>query len=232
MGKNTMVRPALRSVSSPYQGKHRFVFTSGNLKELRDLITANKVAAPAHAGAFAPKDVTTSFFQALGIPTTGDTIKIISDVKVVVAGTRVGTSEATLLNMLNIFPLTYGMTVVQIFDNRNAFPPSVLDVDEQALIDRFVSRIKTVPAISLTLNYPTIVLKHASIVLSNEVVFSFSPSRSLMFYLSDDSNDMRRNHLQPFYFRRAAYAEEANEELESEAEDEPQIADLVRIFLA
>ncbi|KAF8901123.1 hypothetical protein CPB85DRAFT_1377396 [Mucidula mucida] len=178
MGKNTMVRPALRSVSSPYQGKHRFVFTSGDLKELRDLITANKVAAPAHAGAFAPKDVTTSFFQALGIPTTGDTIEIISDVKVVVVGTRVGTSEAILLNMLNIFPLTYGMTVVQIFDNGNAFPPSVLDVDEQALIDHFVSRIKTVPAISLTLNYPTIVLEHASIVLSNEVVFSFSPSRS------------------------------------------------------
>ncbi len=51
------------------------------------------------------------------------------------------------------------------------------NVDEQALIDRFVSRIKTVPAISLTLNYPTIVIEHTSIVLSNEVVFSFSPSR-------------------------------------------------------
>ncbi|KAF8877336.1 hypothetical protein CPB85DRAFT_1378534 [Mucidula mucida] len=210
MGKNTMVRPALRS--------------------LRDLITANKVAAPAHAGAFAPKDMTTSFFQALGIPTTGDTIKIISDVKVVVAGTRVGTSEATLLNMLNIFPLTYGMTVVQIFDNGNAFPPSVLDVDEQALIDRFVSRIKTVSAISLTLNYPTIVLEHASIVLSNESSKS-SPSR-WPSYLTHHVSLSCRFVLLQFGADTPVNAEEANEELESEAEDEPQIADLVHIFLA
>ncbi len=51
----------------------------------------------------------TSFFQALGVPTkiARGTIEIVSDVKVVDAGNRVGTSEATLLNMLNISPFTY-----------------------------------------------------------------------------------------------------------------------------
>ena len=66
----------------PYvKGNIGFVFTDQDLKEIRELIIANKVAAPAHAGAFAPKDVIvsacstgmesrkTSFFQALGIPT-------------------------------------------------------------------------------------------------------------------------------------------------------------------
>ncbi|KAF8914713.1 hypothetical protein CPB85DRAFT_1499927 [Mucidula mucida] len=210
MGKNTMVRPALRS--------------------LRNLITANKVAAPAHAGAFAPKDVTTSFFQALGIPTTGDTIEIISDVKVVVAGTCVGTSEATLLNMLNIFPLTYGMTVVQIFDNGNAFPPSVLDVDEQALIDRFVSRIKTVPAISLTLNYPTI---HTLMTRTTRAGIIFSPFTLGVPLVCDvDAGDLLHAQFAELDAMDDVDAQEANEELESEAEDEPQIADLVRIFLA
>ena len=181
MGKNTMVRRALRTVLSdspqyerllPYvKGNIGFVFTDQDLKEIRELIVANKVAAPARAGAFAPKDVIvpacntgmepgkTSFFQALGIPTkiARGTIEIVSDVKVVTAGTRVGPSEATLLNMLNISPFTYGMTVVQIFDQGTVFSPDVLDVEESELIDRFLSGIKTVAAISLALAYPTIV---------------------------------------------------------------------------
>jgi len=181
MGKNTMVRRALRTILSenpqferllPHvKGNVGFVFTDKDLKEVRDIIVANKVAAPARAGALAPKDVVvpasntgmepgkTSFFQALGIPTkiARGTIEIVSDVKVVTAGTRVGPSEATLLNMLNISPFTYGMTVVQIYDQGNVFSPDVLDIDEQILVDRFLSAIKTVAAISLALNYPTIV---------------------------------------------------------------------------
>lgn len=188
MGKNTMVRRALRSIlaDSPQferllphvKGNIGFVFTSSDLKEIREIIVANKVAAPARAGAFAPKDVTvpagntgmepgkTSFFQALGIPTkiARGTIEIVSDVKVVIGGSRVGTSEATLLNMLNISPFTYGMTVVQIFDSGNSFSPSVLDVDEAELIDRFLSGIKTIAAISLALNYPTLVSVTHSLV--------------------------------------------------------------------
>jgi large subunit ribosomal protein LP0 len=181
MGKNTMVRRALRSVlsDSPHferllphvKGNVGFVFTSGDLKDVRETIVANKVAAPARAGAYAPKDVTvpagntgmepgkTSFFQALGIPTkiARGTIEIVTDIKVVTAGTRVGSSEATLLNMLNISPFTYGMTVVQIFDQGNVFPPSVLDVSEHELIERFLTGVKTIAAISLALKYPTIV---------------------------------------------------------------------------
>lgn len=180
MGKNTMVRRALRSVLAenptyerllPHvKGNIGFVFTDQDLKEIRDVVEANVVAAPARAGAYAPKDVIvpagntgmepgkTSFFQALQIPTkiARGTIEIINDMKVVVAGTRVGPSEATLLNMLNISPFTYGMTVVQIFDRGNVFPPSVLDVGEDELIERFLTGIKTIASLSLALNYPTI----------------------------------------------------------------------------
>ncbi|KIP11192.1 hypothetical protein PHLGIDRAFT_158971 [Phlebiopsis gigantea 11061_1 CR5-6] len=188
MGKNTMVRRALRSILAEYpqferllphvRGNIGFVFTSSDLKEIRDLITANKVAAPARAGALAPLNVTipagntgmepgkTSFFQALGIPTkiARGTIEIVSDVQVVTAGTRVGASEATLLNLLNISPFTFGMTVVQIFDGGNVFPPDVLDISDQELLDRFTSGIKTIAAISLALNYPTLVSVAHSLV--------------------------------------------------------------------
>lgn len=205
MGKNTMVRRALRTILSespqferllPYvKGNIGFVFTDQDLKEVREIIVANKVAAPARAGAFAPKDVTvpasntgmepgkTSFFQALGIPTkiARGTIEIVSDVKVVTAGTRVGTSEATLLNMLNISPFTYGMTVVQIFDQGNVFSPEVLDVDESELIDRFLSGIKTIAAISLAINYPTIVSVTHSLVNAYKNLIAISLATEYTF---------------------------------------------------
>jgi large subunit ribosomal protein LP0 len=205
MGKNTMVRRALRTILTehpeferllPYvKGNIGFVFSDKDLKEVRDLIVANKVAAPARAGAFAPKDVTvpagntgmepgkTSFFQALGIPTkiARGTIEIVSDIKVVTAGSRVGPSEATLLNMLNISPFTYGMTVVQIFDQGNIFSPDVLDIDEQELIDRFLSGIKTVAAISLALNYPTIVSVAHSLVNAYKNVLAVSLATDYTF---------------------------------------------------
>ncbi|KAJ7637674.1 60S acidic ribosomal protein P0 [Mycena polygramma] len=217
MGKNTMVRRALRSILVEYpqferllphvKGNIGFVFTSGDLKEIREIIIANKVAAPARAGAFAPKDVTvpagntgmepgkTSFFQALQIPTkiARGTIEIVADIKVVVAGTRVGTSEATLLNMLNISPFTYGMSVVQIFDNGNAFSPSVLDVDESELIDRFMSGIKTIAALSLALKYPTLVSVSHSLVnayknllaVSLATEYTFEGSEKVKEYLAN-----------------------------------------------
>jgi len=188
MGKNTMVRRALRSIIADFpqlerllphvRGNIGFVFTSSDLAEIRGIITANKVAAPARAGALAPRHVLvpagntgmepgkTSFFQALGIPTkiARGTIEIVSDVQVVTAGTRVGPSEATLLNMLNISPFTYGMTVVQIYDQGNVFPPDVLDVSTDELIDRFLTGVKMIAALSLALNYPTIVSVTHSLV--------------------------------------------------------------------
>ncbi|SOV09544.1 probable RPP0 - acidic ribosomal protein L10.e [Ustilago sp. UG-2017a] len=180
MGKNTMARRALRMLvgdNPDYErllphlkGNIGFVFTSGDLKDVRDQILSNRVAAPARAGAYAPADILvkagntgmepgkTSFFQALGVPTkiARGTIEIVSDVKVVDAGSRVGTSEATLLNMLNISPFTYGMTVVQIYDQGQCFESSVLDVSEDDLVDRFVLGVKQIACISLALNYPTI----------------------------------------------------------------------------
>ncbi|KAK8126223.1 60S ribosomal protein uL10 [Apiospora kogelbergensis] len=146
MGKNTMVRRALKTfvADSPeyerllphIRGNIGFVFTNGDLKDIRDKILANKVAAPARAGAVAPADVyipagntgmepgKTSFFQALGVPTkiARGTIEITSDLKLVEAGSKVGASEATLLNMLNISPFTYGLGVVQVYDQGNTFP--------------------------------------------------------------------------------------------------------------
>lgn len=100
----------------------------------------------------------TSFFQALGVPTkiARGTIEITTDLKLVEAHTKVGASEATLLNMLNISPFTYGMSIAQIYDQGQVFSPEVLDIEESQLFAALNSAIKTITTISLAVNYPTL----------------------------------------------------------------------------
>lgn len=100
----------------------------------------------------------TSFFQALGVPTkiARGTIEITADLKLVEAGTKVGPSEATLLNLLNISPFTYGLAIEQVYDQGNTFPPEVLDVGEEQLLKTFGTAISTVASVSLAIGYPTL----------------------------------------------------------------------------
>lgn len=255
MGKNTMARRALRMVLAekpiyerllPHvKGNIGFVFTSGDLKDVRKNILENRVAAPARAGAFAPQDVwvkaantgmepgKTSFFQALGIPTkiARGTIEIVSDVKVVNGGTRVGTSEAALLNMLNISPFTYGMSVVMIFSEGNAFESSVLDVDEDELIGRFLLGIKQVACISLAVNYPTIASVTHSLVNAYKNLIAVSLATEYEF---DGSKKAKEYLANPEAFAAAAPAAAASSapaaaaeaEKEEEKEEEESDGDL------
>ncbi|KAF2155908.1 hypothetical protein K461DRAFT_274963 [Myriangium duriaei CBS 260.36] len=180
MGKNTMVRRALKGFineSPEYErllpfvkGNVGFIFTNGDLKAIREKILSNRVAAPARAGAVAPIDTyvpagntgmepgKTSFFQALGVPTkiARGTIEITADVLVTKAGEKVGASEATLLNLMNISPFTYGMEIVQIYDQGQTFASSVLDIEESQLLKAFSTAINTIATISLATNYPTL----------------------------------------------------------------------------
>jgi len=243
MGKNTMVRRALRTMIGEYpqlerllvavRGNVGFVFTSSDLAEIRDIITANKVAAPARAGALAPKDVKvpagntgmepgkTSFFQALGIPTkiARGTIEIVSDVQVVTAGTRVGPSEATLLNMLNISPFTYGMSVVLIFDQGNMFSPEVLDISTEELINRFLAGIKTLAAISLALKYPTIASVTHSLVNSYKNLIAIALVTEYTFDGAEKAKEYLAN---PEAFAAAAPVAAAADDAPAKAEEEEE----------
>jgi large subunit ribosomal protein LP0 len=118
----------------------------------------------------------TSFFQALGVPTkiARGTIEITADLKLVEAGSKVGASEATLLNMLNISPFTYGMGVHQIYDNGQTFEPSVLDIEESQLLKAFSSAIATIASISLAANFPTLPSVMHSVVNSYKKVISIA----------------------------------------------------------
>ncbi|ODV63570.1 60S ribosomal protein uL10 ASCRUDRAFT_73391 [Ascoidea rubescens DSM 1968] len=243
MGKNTMVRRAIRGVLHelpdfekilPFvKGNVGFIFTNEKLTDIRDLIVANKVQAPARAGAFSDADIfipaintgmepgKTSFFQALGVPTkiTRGTIEITTEVLVVKAGTKVGPSEATLLNMLNISPFTYGMTVVQVYDEGQAFPSSVLDITDEELIEQFIKAINVIAQISLGASYPTLPSVSHNIVNHYKNVLAVSVATDYTFKGSEEIKERLAN---PEAYAVAAPVETAKEDAPAAKEEEDE----------
>lgn len=179
MGKNTMMRKAIRGQLQKHPqlekllphlvGNVGFVFTNEELTEIRDILLSNKKEAPAKAGAIAPLDVfvpagntgqgpeKTSFFQALAIPTkiTKGTIEILSDIHLIKKDEKVGASESALLGMLNIRPFHYGLVCKTVYDNGSVFNPSILDIKDEDMIQKFCQGIANVAAVSLAIGYPT-----------------------------------------------------------------------------
>jgi len=219
MGKNTMMRKAIRGYMEKNPDLERllphikmnvgFVFTKEELVTIRDLLLANKKAAPAKAGAIAPVDVTipaqntgmgpekTSFFQALQIPTkiTKGTIEIIQDVPIIKVGDKVGASEATLLNMLKISPFTYGLLIQKVYDAGSIFDPEILDITDDDIKNKFMAGVANVAAVCLTINYPTIASVPHSIVngMKNLLAvaavtdITFKEAETLKEFLADPS---------------------------------------------
>ncbi|KJR83413.1 large subunit ribosomal protein LP0 [Sporothrix schenckii 1099-18] len=248
MGKNTMVRRALKTFVNdtpeyerllPFvKGNIGFVFTNGDLKTIRDKILVNKVAAPARAGAIAPVDVwvpagntgmepgKTSFFQALGVPTkiARGTIEITTDLKLVESGNKVGPSEATLLNMLNISPFTYGMGIAQVYDQGNTFSPDVLDIGEEQLLGAFSSAITTIACVSLAINFPTLPSVLHSLVNSYKNVLAIAIETEISWPEIEQLKDRIANPeayaaAAPVAAAEETKAEAAAEEKEEEAEE-------------
>jgi large subunit ribosomal protein LP0 len=55
-------------------------------------------------------------------------VEIVSDVKLVTKGEKVGRSAAELLVMLGIKPFYYGITIEHVYDKGEVYPADVLDI--------------------------------------------------------------------------------------------------------
>jgi len=198
MGKNTMIRKAIRghlqnipglSELLPFiRGNMGFVFTKGDLGDVKKILLTERVAAPAKAGAIAPVDVVvpkgntgmeptqTSFFQALNIQTkiTKGQVEIINDVPLIKKGDKVGASEANLLKRLDIMPFSYGLTIEAVYDNGNIYDLAMLDITEEDIVSKFRGAVRNVACISLAIGYPTIASLPHSIIRGYKNVLAIS----------------------------------------------------------
>lgn len=161
--------PELGDITKHLRGNIGFVFTKGDLKEVRDRIQSNKVPAPARAGAVAQVSVTipsgltgmeptqTSFFQALNIPTkiNRGQIEIMNSVEVFKAGEKVTSSQVALLSKMNIKPFSYGLTFKQVYNKGSIYEPGVLDITDDRLKKSVFAGIANLAALSLQIGHPT-----------------------------------------------------------------------------
>jgi len=254
MGKNTMMRkairghldnnPALEKILPHIRGNVGFVFTKGDLTEVRQIIMDNKVAAPAKAGALAPDVVKvppqntglgpekTSFFQALNIPTkiSKGTIEILNEVKLLNPGDRVGASEATLLNMLNISPFTYGLIIEQVYDSGTVFEPSILDITDDDLRKRFMEGVVNLACVSLAMGYPTIASVPHIIVNGFKNLLAIAAATEVEFKEAETIKEFLKDPSKFVTATAAATdapaAEEAKEEAKAESESEEEDDDM------
>jgi len=215
-GKNTQMRRVLRNLEEagrPELEKLRaclklnvaLVFTNGDLSDVKKEIEGNKLPAAARAGAMAQVSVTipagvtslepsqTSFLQALNIGSkiTKGMIEIISDVKLFDAGERVDSSQAALLQKMDILPFAYGLTVEKVYDDGSVFEPSVLAISPDDVVNAFKFGVKNVAAVCIELEMPSlasvsysILLAYANLLaLACETDFTFKQAEAVRAHL-------------------------------------------------
>ncbi len=139
----------------------------------------------------------TSFLQALNIASkiNKGQVEIVSDVHLIKKGDKVGSSEATLLQKLNIKPFSYGLIILHIYDNGFVFDPSVLKLTDKDIIDKFRVGVANLASLSLELGYPTLAsLPHSlsnayknvlSIAVGTE--YSFPAAEKIKAYIANPS---------------------------------------------
>jgi len=181
MGKNTMMRKCIREfveenpgtpvgqLEELCRGNIGFIFTNGDLSEVREILEKNVRPAPARVGAVAPCDVIipkgptgcdpgqTAFFQTLQIATkiTRGQIEMTADTHLITAGEKVTASQAAILQKLEIEPFTYGIHLKSVYDNGSLFDAKVLDITDDVLAAKFGSALSMLASLSLALGYPT-----------------------------------------------------------------------------
>jgi len=217
MGKNTQQRknisiaakenPKLRVLGDLLRQNVGLVFTHDDLGAVRQILLANVVGAPAKVGATSPVQVVvpagntglepgmTSFFQALNIPTkiTKGTVEIQSDVVLLKPGDRVGQSEATLLQKLNIKPFTYGLKCLTIYDDGSLYDASLLDFKSEDVAKLVSSVVGDIASLSLQIGYPSLPACPTLVANAARDLLAVSMATEYSFPLADKLKEALKN---------------------------------------
>jgi len=180
MGKNTLIRKAIKNAKDEHpewqdllnhiRGNVGLVFTKEDLGAIHPKLLESRVPANAKIGIVAPQDVIlpaqvttleptkTNFFAALDIATkiTRGCVEILNDVKLCAEGKKVGSSEAALLQMLDMRPFTYGLKLTTCYDEGLVFDAKLLSVNKSHVYKAFGEGVGNVAALSLATGFPTL----------------------------------------------------------------------------
>jgi len=160
--------PQIEKLLAYCKGKVGFIFSDAPIFELKPIIEANRIPAPAKVGILAPAEVTIpagptgldpsqiSFFHTLNISTKiqKGQIEITKEFKVCDKGKKIGNSEAAILSKLNIKPFSFGMEIQFVYDDGAILGPEVFNLDPNAILEKIRGAAKQIAAISLAIGQP------------------------------------------------------------------------------
>jgi len=245
MGKKTLMKkgfvkiteknPKLKALIPYLKGNTGLVFTSDDVNSIRDVIVENKKGANAKQGAISPCKVViphqntgmeptkTSFFQALNIPTkiTKGSVEITQDVVILEEGQKVGSSEATLLKLLNIRPFEYGLRVFKVYDDGEIYDAEVLDLTDDNMRSFFMAGVNNVASVSLQTGIPTEASIPHSIANSFKNLLSVAATTAITFKEAEEVKEFLKD---PTKFAVAAAPSESKKEeaVVEESEEESE----------
>jgi len=199
----------IEALLSNIKGNVGLIFTNGDLSHIKEVAESFKQKAPAKVGAIAPEDVfvepgptgmeptQTQFLQALNIPSkiVKGQVEIINRVHLIKEGEKIGTSESTLLDKLNIMPFSYRASVKTVFDSGFVYPSSLLSLGPNDVLQMLAKGVQRVTTVALEIGYPSIVtIPHLLInayknilSVSVETDYEFEGSREIKAFLKDPS---------------------------------------------
>jgi len=146
------------------------IFTKKNPFALYKMLEASKSPAPIKGGNIAPSNIIvekgpTSFppgpvvgdLQTAGIPAAIESGKVvIRETKTVAKeGDIVSNKLATMLSRLEIYPLTIGLDMKAVYENKLIFKPEDLAIDEQEYADNLAQAAQFAFNLSVNTAYPT-----------------------------------------------------------------------------
>jgi len=217
MGKNTLMRKAMREYAKDHPiieplipnvyGNIGLLLVKSEIQDVKQKLVTNVVGAYAKIGSLSPVDVVvpkgdtgmdpskTAFFQALSIQTkiNKGKIEILNDINLIKKGDKVSSSQAALLQMLNIKPFSYGAKITMVYDNGQILAASILDLTDDDILNRFQQGVHRVASLSLAAGVPTVAsIPHTVsnayqklIAISLATSYSFKQVEQLKALLSD-----------------------------------------------
>jgi len=237
----------------PYiKGNVGLIFTNGDLNKVKEIAEALDQKAPAKIGAIAPSDVfvdpgptgmdptQTQFLQALNIASkiVKGQVEIISRVHLIKEGTKIGTSEATLLEKLSIMPFAYRAQVKTVFDAGFVYPSTLLSLGHSEVLQMLSKGIQRVATIALEIGYPSITcIPHIFanaykniVAISVETNYEFEGSKDVKAFLKDPSAFLSANPVQSEPVSNTTTEKKKEEVAETKEEKEEEDQSLGDIF--
>jgi len=175
--RNTLIKHAFeeiggetKNLSQYISGHSAIIFTNDNPFKLFKQLEKTKTKMAAKAGEKAPEDIVipagpTSFkpgpivgeLQQAGIPAAieGGKVKIRETKTVVKKGGVISVKLATVLAKLDIKPMDVGLALQAAFHDGSIYEPSVLSVDETALLGQIALASRQALALSIEAAIPT-----------------------------------------------------------------------------